>query len=327
MESCETGSGLMELRHLRYFVMAAEEEHFGRAARRLNVSEPTLSEQLRDLERDVGVRLFERLTRGVRLTAAGMAFLEDTRRILEGARAAAERARRVDRGETGLLRIGRIPDPPPRSSEIIARLLATFRVRHPEVDMQAMHGSSAEQAAALREGRIDVAIVYSTPEDPAGFRSDLLAELALEGALLPAAHPLVSKRILRCRDLRALPLVLYPRSAHPLVYDAILDGLRERGLEPRLANERLVSDLTVCFGMVATGAGWTPITAVSGESLARTPALAYRGWADPAIPFAINLLWREDGYSDLVARFLAVAHELRAPGARAEPAGAAAAQA
>src|SRR5256885_1818006 len=117
----------MELRHLRSFVAAAEEEHFARAAHRVSLSAPALGLQIKELERELSVQLFERLPRGVRLSAAGAAFLADTRLTLNLIPEAAEHARRVERGEEGRLRVGRIPDAPPRvtTGEVIGRLLAT----------------------------------------------------------------------------------------------------------------------------------------------------------------------------------------------------------
>jgi DNA-binding transcriptional LysR family regulator len=308
----------MELRHLRYFVAAAEEEHFGRAAHRLNLTEPALSLQIKELERELNVQLFERLPRGVRLTAAGAVFLADTRRTLKLITEAAEHARRVERGEVGRLRVGRIPDTPLRVTvgELVGRLIATFCVRYPKVDVDVVHGNSSEQWAALRDRRVDVATVFSPPEDPTGLVGEALAEFGLAGALLPASHPLARKQTLLCRDLRALPLLQYPRSAHPLQYDTILRGLRERGLELQRTDVHPMTDLTVGVGMVAAGAGWLPFSTAAGESLAAGPGLVYREWADPPIPFSVYLLWREAESSPVVARLLAIARELRAAAAK-----------
>jgi DNA-binding transcriptional LysR family regulator len=245
----------VELRHLRYFVAAAEEENFGRAARRLNLTEPALGFQIKNLERELGVRLFERLPRGVRLTAVGAAFLVDARHMLGFIVEAAERARRVGRGEEGCLRVGHVPDAPLRGSsgEIIGRLIAAVRVRQP---------------------RLDVRTVQSTP------------------------------------------LLFLPRSAHPALYDSVLRELRARGLEPQLADERFMTDLTTGVSMVGAGAGWLPMMASVGEMLAQAngggfPGVVYRRWADPPIPFLLQLLWRDGERSALVARFIAVAREFR----------------
>ena len=96
----------MELRHLRYFVAVGEEEHFGRAAQRLRVAQPALSRQIQDLEREIGFKLFDRLSRGVKISSAGRLFLEEARRILQQLNEATERAQRVARGQSGTLRVG-----------------------------------------------------------------------------------------------------------------------------------------------------------------------------------------------------------------------------
>jgi DNA-binding transcriptional LysR family regulator len=317
----------VELRHIRYFVAAAEEESFGRAARRLDVSEPALGLQIKDLEREIRVRLFDRSARGVQLTAAGVSFLSDARGMLRSAGEAIDRARRAERGETGMLRIGHIPGTPLRggTGEFIGRRVAAFRTRYPEVDVQTAQHSTPEQWAALREGRIDVGIAYSPPEDAAGLRSEVLHELSVAGVFLPAAHALARKQVLWCRDLSVLPMIRAAHKTKPLVHDKFLQEARARGLEPQLADERYVSDLTMGLAMVAAGAGWIPAIASLGEALARGPdaisaGVVYRAWADAPIPFALHLLWRDDDQSTLVDSFLAIARVRTAREAGSVPA-------
>jgi DNA-binding transcriptional LysR family regulator len=311
----------VELRHLRYFVAAAEEESFGRAARRHDVSEPALGLQIKDLEREMRVRLFDRSARGVRLTAAGVSFLSDARGILHSAGEAVERARRAERGETGTLRIGHIPNTPLRGStgELIGRRVAAFRTRYPEVDVQTAEHSTPEQWAALREGRIDVGIAYSPPEGATGLRSEVLHELNVTGVLLPSTHTLARKPVLWCRDLNVLPMIRAAHKTNPLVQDQVLRELRARGLEPQLADEHYMSDMTMGLAMVAAGAGWMPTIASLGEALERAPdaiyaGVVYRAWEDAPIPVALHLLWREDDHSPLLDQFLTVAREARANG-------------
>jgi DNA-binding transcriptional LysR family regulator len=302
----------MELRHLRYFVAAAEEEHFGRAARRLNITEQALSLQIRQLEHELGTPLFERLPRGVALSVVGDTFLADARRVLSAAEAAAERARRIGQGWEGVLRVGilNVEDGPVpwTTGDILGRLVATFARRRQSVDVRTVYGSSQDHAAALREGRADVAIVLSPPPDMAGLGSEVLAEIPLAGALLPAAHPLASKRPLRCRDLQALPLLMFPRSANPLLFDEIIRQLRERGLEPLIAGQHQPD---VGVGVIAAGTGWIALDPTTGEAAAHIVGVTYRRWDDAAIPVALHLLWRESERSALVSSFLALARELR----------------
>src|SRR6201984_3758623 len=140
----------MELRHLRYFVAVGEEQHYGRAALRLRVVQPALSRQIQDLEEEVGFELFERLPRGVKLSAAGKLFLEDARRILQEVNEAAARAARVARGQSGTLRIGFTESASWRG--VVPESIRRFRERQPDAELQLNPATSLEQIEALRAG-------------------------------------------------------------------------------------------------------------------------------------------------------------------------------
>src|SRR5215831_7359310 len=164
---------LLELRHLRYFVAAAEESSLGRAAERLHISAPGLSLQIRDLERETGIELFERSARGIRLTRGGEALLVEARALLSALDAGIARARSVAHGKTGALRIGHVPSAL-RHSPVANRLIPEFLLRNPDVDVQAIQFTMDEQLAAVREGRLDVAIAYSPPDQDFGLRREML---------------------------------------------------------------------------------------------------------------------------------------------------------
>ena len=138
----------MELRHLRYFVHVAEEQHYGRAAERLRIAQPALSRQIQDLEEEIGFKLFDRLPRGVKISAAGKSFLVDARRILHEVNEAAAHAKRVASGQSGTLRVesvswhGVVPDS-----------FREFRARQPDAELQLKPSSSAEQTEAVHSGR------------------------------------------------------------------------------------------------------------------------------------------------------------------------------
>src|SRR5580658_9919300 len=140
----------MELRHLRYFVAVGEEEHYGRAARRLHVAQPALSRQIQDLEKVMGVKLFDRLSRGVKLSSAGRQFLSDVRRILQDVDNATLRADRVARGQSGTLRIGFLEHV--SWSGVVPNSFRRFRELHPNVELQLQPATSLEQVAAIRAG-------------------------------------------------------------------------------------------------------------------------------------------------------------------------------
>jgi DNA-binding transcriptional LysR family regulator len=173
----------------------------------------------------------------------------------------------------------------------------------------------------VREGRIDVGIAYSPPEDAAGLRSEVLHELSVTGVFLPAAHMLARKQVLWRHELNVLPMIKAAHKTNPLVHDQVLRELRARGLEPQLADEHYMSDMTMGLAMVAAGAGWIPTIASLGEALARAPdaiyaGVVYRAWEDAPILVALHLLWRENDHSPLLDQFLAVAREARTAGAQ-----------
>jgi DNA-binding transcriptional LysR family regulator len=151
----------MELRHLRYFMAVGEEQHYGRAARRLRVAQPALSRQIQDLEKEIGFRLFERLPRGVRLSAAGELFLEDVRRILQDVDQAAARAGRVALGRSGTLRVGFTENASWRG--VVPESFRRFRELQADAELQLQPSGSLEQMEAIRSGRLDAGFVFDMP--------------------------------------------------------------------------------------------------------------------------------------------------------------------
>src|SRR5262245_5803573 len=143
----------MELRHLRYFVAVGEEQHYGRAARRLRVAQPALSRQIQDLEDELGFQLFERLPRGVRLSAAGKLFLDDARRILQEVSEAVLRANRIATGLSGTLRVGFTENSSWRG--VVPDSFRQFREQHPDAELQLQPDASLSQIDAIRSGRLD----------------------------------------------------------------------------------------------------------------------------------------------------------------------------
>ena len=151
----------MELRHLRYFVAVGEEEHFGRAAQRLRVAQPALSRQIQDLEREIGSTLFDRLSRGVKISSAGKLFLQ-ARRLLHQLNEATERAQRVARGQSGTLRVGFTENASWRG--VVPDSLHLFRERSPDAELQLNPLPSLQQLEAVRSGRLDAAFMFNPPK-------------------------------------------------------------------------------------------------------------------------------------------------------------------
>src|SRR5947208_3511132 len=182
----------MELRHLRYFVAVAEELSFVRAAGRLRVAQPSLSKQIHNLESELGVALFDRLPRGVRLTEAGAAFLGEARTVLESAGRAIAYARIAAQDGTSDLTFahGELSV----YNQVIERLLSGFRVRHPKAELRVSSQSDANASRALRERRVDVASVFIAEWPVEGFDAHRMVDRITRAAFLPAGQPIAPQR-------------------------------------------------------------------------------------------------------------------------------------
>jgi DNA-binding transcriptional LysR family regulator len=253
----------VELRHLRYFVAVAEELHFRHAAERLHVAQPAVSEQIRKLEAELGVRLFERTQRNVSLTVAGAAMLDEARRVLRQADLAMRAARDARRREVGRLRVGYLPDALPAS---VPRALPHFATAAPGIQVVLEAGRPLQLIDAVRQGSLDVAVV-TLPAPAKALRVTPLGEDHAIAAL-PEAHPLSVEAAVHPGRLADLPLVLLPRMANPAFFDGVIASWRAAGVAsaPIEAAEAQVEHALLA---VAAGAG----VAVVPESAAARHAL------------------------------------------------------
>jgi DNA-binding transcriptional LysR family regulator len=239
----------MELRHLRYFRAVAEERHFGRAAARLHMAQPPLSQQIRQLEEELGVTLLRRSTRRVELTAAGEAYLARVRDILASVDAAGEEAQRLDAGLEGRLVVGCV------GSATYSLLPALARALHeelPRVDF-AFRGEMLvpEQVTALHAGTIDLGLLRP-PFDEGGLRVRQLRRERLIVAL-PDGHRLAARSRLRVGDLEEEDLIVHAGQGRSVMYDAVLGLCRSAGFEPRVRHE--VAETSTLVTFVAAGLG------------------------------------------------------------------------
>jgi DNA-binding transcriptional LysR family regulator len=225
----------MELRHLRYFVAIGEEENYRRAAQRLNVAQTALSTQMKDLEAELGFKLFDRLPRGVKLSVAGKLFLEDARRILQQVSEAAERAARVARGQSGTLRIGFTENASWHG--VVPDALRIFRQRHPDAELQLHPAGSVDQIEDIRSGRVDTGFVFNMPRNDEELDHLPVAIQHVELSA-PKDHPLSKNKKLRLRDLVDAPFIWFPRREAPAFYDRLLHECYRGGLKsPRIVQE------------------------------------------------------------------------------------------
>ena len=299
----------MELRHLRYFVAVAEELHVGRAAERLHIAQPPLSRQIRDLERELGTPLFERVPRGVELTAAGHAFLPEARLVLAHAERARRTAQRAAQGEVGRLRVGFVEAA--SDSAVLPDVLGFFRMHLPHIGLSLFEMDPLQQAEALRDARIDLGLLHSPPADAERWlRVEPVYADPLVAAV-PQDHPLTARRRLALADLAGESFVLFPRTAAAVLFDDVIAGCRAAGFSPRVVQE--AAGWHTLAGLVAAGVG----VAVVPQSLARLarPGVAYRPVRDLRVAMTMAAVWKQGERSPVRDRFVTA---LRAV-ARARP--------
>ncbi|MFG3551538.1 LysR family transcriptional regulator [Streptomyces sp. NPDC047725] len=239
----------LDLRHLRYFLAVAEELHFGRAARRLNIAQPALSQQIRQLEKIVGVDLFRRTSRSVRLTDAGATFQPRARDLLGRLAADLDEAGRVGRGEAGRLDVAFITS----ATAIVSERLREFSRRRPDVQIKLHDGFTVDVLAALERGTADIGVVRDAEE-----RDDIdLSPLTTERfvAVIPAEHPAARSDHVEARTLSADPLILFPRTAGAQAFDVNTQPLRDAGIDVQVAQE--CSNWHTIIMLVAAGLGVT----------------------------------------------------------------------
>ncbi len=239
----------MELRQLRYFVAVAEELHFRRAAERLHISQPPLSQQIRALEDELGFALLVRTRRRVELTPAGEAFLRDARALLGELEGAVATARGIDAGQTGRLRINFVGS---ALFSIVPGTVERFRRSRPAVEFELRERPTVDQLRAVRAGVADVGLVRPPIEDDGELSvRTVLRERTV--AALPAGHPLAGLNRVPLRRLAAEPLVLFPRDQAPGFHDLLIDALAGAGTAPRVI--QYAPEMLTIIGLVAAGTG------------------------------------------------------------------------
>lgn len=293
----------MELRHLRYFIAVAEELNFTRAAERLHIGQPPLSHAIQVLEADVGAQLFTRTKRWVRMTEAGTLFLADARRILALSEQAADTARRAQRGEAGVLRVGFTFSTP--LTPLFATVINRYRQRYPEVSLILHEMSTLAQLDALGQRTLDSGFVR--PPDgapPAGVELIPLRRDPLV-AVLPAGLPVARKKSVVMADLKDLPFVMYPHDAGTGIHPLILRLCRDAGYVPRIG--QLAGEASTMIGLVAAGCGVCVLP--SSFERIRMDGVRYRPITDDGASTGLLLAHRSADESPLVAAFMALARE------------------
>jgi DNA-binding transcriptional LysR family regulator len=295
----------MELRHLRYFVAAAEEEHFGRAARRLAIVQPAVTRQIQQLEEELGVKLFERIGRGVTLTVAGRILLQDARRTLAESDRALRRAHLAATGQLGTLTVGFVEAS--IYCDIVPNVLAEFRTQVPDVQLELVALRSIDQWSALRQRQINTGFLYYLPSDFPELRTELMATEHVMLAV-PQDHRLARKSRVTLRDLQNEPFVWFPRAVSPPYHDHVVEACHNAGLRLKVVLEAPTE--SSLLSLVARGVGLT----FAVENRSRHQALAnvrLRDVADLNVVLRLQMAWRADDPSPVLPKFLGVGRDMR----------------
>jgi len=240
----------MELRHLRYFLAVAEELNFTRAARRLNIAQPPLTQQIKALEAELGVTLIDRSAYRICLTQAGRAFAAEATRILGDVRNAVLVAKRAARSAVGQVRVGFTESA--SFNPLVTTTFRRFRSAFPEIEVSLEERQSTELAVALREGRIDVAFVRPPLRTEEGLTLELLQQEDMVAAV-PSGHALARRKSIELRDLAGEAFILYPRAVRPGLADAVVKACEKAGFAPRV--EQYAPQLSATINLVAASLG------------------------------------------------------------------------
>lgn len=292
----------MELRHLRYFVAVAEECHFGRAADRLHIAQPPLSQQIKQLEAELGVQLLFRTTRKVELTPAGARYLKRARAILADVDAAGAEAVRIAEGEIGHLVLGFVGT---ATYDLLPPLARTLRTEFPDlaIDLQG-EMLTPSQVEALLDHRLDISFLRPPVRNP-DLRVEVLRSEPLV-VVLPEAHPLAGRDAVPLDALVDDPFITYPSHQRSVVYDAVFDVCRAAGFTPTGGME--VAETSTLVSFVAAGLGVALVPA-SVCALQITGAV-YRPLVGPPAEVELAVATRVHDESPHVARVLARTKEL-----------------
>ncbi|GEB76783.1 acetoin biosynthesis transcriptional regulator AlsR [Sporolactobacillus inulinus] len=246
----------MELRHFLYFIAVAEELHFGRAAARLQMTQPPLSKQIQQFEEEIGVPLFKRNKRHVELTTAGQLFLPEARQIIAQVNQAVDTAQRADRGEFGRLVIGFVGS---ATYDILPQIIREYRRKFPHVSIRLHELSTPDQVNALIGERIDVGLLH--PPVSSSFIDSIPIKRGFAALSLPKNHPLAKKEHIYIEDLQDIPFILVSRDIWPGLYDEFLSLFQSVGFTPRIVQEATEYQMVVGLVSAGIGIGVVPATA------------------------------------------------------------------
>jgi DNA-binding transcriptional LysR family regulator len=295
----------MELRHLRYFVVVAEELHFTRAAERLGMQQPPLSQQIRALEQELGFELFRRHPKGADLTAGGTVFLQEARAILAGVDAAAQRAARAADGSEGTLSIGVTSSSV--AHPVLPDILRAYRARYPKVSLDLREGNAAELTEAIDSGKLDAAFLRQPVRRPArlAFHQLLEEDMLL---VLPADHRLLRNRTdgatptIALAELADENFILVRKHGAPGMYSNLVQACEQAGFTPRIVHE--IDRMLTNISLVAAGVGISAVPASMREFHKERVVYCRISGPRELLVAPIHLVYRHEEQAPAVVNFL-----------------------
>ncbi|MGK7948225.1 MAG: LysR family transcriptional regulator [Xenococcaceae cyanobacterium] len=286
----------MELRHLKYFIAVAEELHFGRAAEKVQITQPVISDQIRRLEQELGVKLFFRTKRTVELTEPGKIFFKEAKQILERVEKAISAVQKADRGELGSLIIGYTG---PALYTLLPKIIRTFRDRYPQVELILKEICTNEQVKALNSEDIEVGFLHPPVDGNFEFISIMKEKMVLA---LPEDHPLTTFSQIPIKKLSDQSFILFPQKEGPFLYRRLLSICQQAGFNPKIVQE--VTPQPTMIGLVAAGIG-VSFVSESLQNLNR-PGVVYRELDVPTPELELVAAWKKERVSSVLQKFLQI---------------------
>ena len=292
----------MELRHLRYFLAVAESLNFSRAAEILHIAQPPLSQQIQQLEAELGFQLFHRTKRRVQLTAAGELFQRETQQLFQQLEQAIEKGQQASRGEVGQLAIGFVSS---AAYNVLPPILQRIRQTVPGVILELQELTTNQQLQLLHQGKIDVGFVRPpvakmNDKTNTGIQSKIIFQEPLIVAL-SAAHPLAQQETVEVRSLQSEPFILFPRHLAPGLHDPIISLCQQAGFSPQVVQEAIQMQTIVSLVAAEMGVAIVPS---SLQNLQRR-GVVYKPFIDIVPIVEIALIWQSPS-SSTVERFLQI---------------------
>ena len=291
----------MEFRQLRYFVAVAEELNFGRAAKRLYISQQALSKQILNLEDELEIQLFYRSKHQVKLTEAGAVFLQESRQLLDRVQKAVQLSKRAARGEIGQIKLSFVAS---ALHSILPNILSIFRESYPDVEIIMNENSTHDQVQALLKNESDLGFLYLPIEDKS-FNTQPILEESL-AVVLPKEHPLSTLEKLPLKALENESFILHPRYEGPVLYDRLISLCESAGFVPKVVQEVPASKTRI--GLVAAGLGISFVFA-NLQNLINSEVV-YKQLNEVEIALQLAVVWRKDNTSPVLQEFLKVVDKI-----------------